>query len=171
MQALSIGAIESGRMPVPGPLIAAYEAAHYVVFGEPDIVMKVGEKNAQIDALLEARGAGRAAFVSAANPRGLRRRLAENVVAFHTLRNVLRKSRYLVYEGEGRDRRARGGPRAACSCSASRARTPRRSAGASDRTRSSTSRKAARRSWCCCARLAVWPTPTPSTASRTASQT
>jgi hypothetical protein len=103
MRALSIGAIESDRMPVPGPLIAAYEAAHYVVFGEPDIVMKVGEKNAQIDALLAAQGADRAAFVSAANPRGLRRRLAENVVAFHTLRNVLRKSRYLVYEGEGRD--------------------------------------------------------------------
>ena len=85
------------------PLIAAYKAAHYVVFGEPDIVLKVDEPNAHLDALLEAKRAERAAFVSAANPYGLRRRLVENVIAFHALKNMLRKSRYLCFEGEGRD--------------------------------------------------------------------
>ena len=88
---------------IPEPLVVAYQAAHYVVFGEPAIVLKVHEPNAHLDALLEAKRAGCAAFVSAANPHGLRRRLVENVVAFHALRNVVRKSRYLCFEGEGRD--------------------------------------------------------------------
>ena len=65
----------------------------------------MGEPNAQLDALLDAKQAACAAFVSAANPHGLRRRLVENVVAFHTLKNLLKKSHRLVYEGEGRDPR------------------------------------------------------------------
>ena len=88
---------------IPEPLVIAYKAAHYVVFGEPDIVLKVDEPNAHLEALLEAKRAGCAAFVSAANPHGLRRRLVENVVAFHALKTLVRKSRYLCFEGEGRD--------------------------------------------------------------------
>ena len=90
-------------MPVPKPLIEAYSAAHYVVFGEPDIVLKVGEPNAHLDALLHAKGAKAAAFVSAANPHGERRNLVRNVVAFQVLKILLRKSHFLYYEGEGRD--------------------------------------------------------------------
>lgn len=88
---------------IPDPLVAAYKAAHYVVFGEPDIVLKVGERNAHLDALLDAKRAGRAAFISAANPHGEPRNLVRNVIAFHALKILVRKSRYLCFEGEGRD--------------------------------------------------------------------
>ena len=88
---------------IPEPLILAYKAAHYVVFGEPDIVLKVGEPNARLDALMDAKSAGSAAFVSGANPHGKPRNLVRNVVAFQFLKVLLRKSRYLFYEGEGRD--------------------------------------------------------------------
>src|SRR5262249_5223727 len=64
---------------------------------------KVGEPNGHLDALLEAHRATCAAFVSAANPHGLRRRLVENVIAFHSLKNALKKSQYIFFEGEGRD--------------------------------------------------------------------
>jgi hypothetical protein len=90
-------------MTVPAPLVKAYEAAHYVVFGEPNIILKVGEPNAHLDALLEAKGAKAAAFVSGANPHGERRNLVRNVVAFQFLKILLRKSHFLFYEGEGRD--------------------------------------------------------------------
>src|SRR4029079_452703 len=85
------------------PLILAYKAAHYVVFGEPDIVLKVSEPNAHLDALLEAKRASCAAFISAANPHGEPRGLVRNVIAFQALKILVRKSRYLCFEGEGRD--------------------------------------------------------------------
>ena len=90
-------------MAVPEPLIEAYAAAHYVVFGEPEIVLLCGEKNPRLDELLDAHRATCAAFVSAANPQGRRRRLVENVVAFHSLKTHLKKSHYVFFEGEGRD--------------------------------------------------------------------
>ena len=90
-------------MPVPAPLVEAYEAAHYVVFGEPDIVLRIGEPNGHLDALMQAHRARCAAFVSAANPHGRRRRLVENVIAFHSLKNLLKRSHYVFFEGEGRD--------------------------------------------------------------------
>src|SRR5262245_28846163 len=90
-------------MAVPQPLVEAYKAAHYIVFGEPDIILIVGEPNGELDALLDAHGAAAAAFVTAANPRGRRRRLVENVIAFHSLKNFLKKTRYVFFEGEGRD--------------------------------------------------------------------
>ena len=90
-------------MTVPVALVAAYEAAHYVVFGEPEIVLLCGKKNAHLDALMDAHRAACAAFVSAANPHGRRRRLIDNVIAFHALKNELKKSRYTFFEGEGRD--------------------------------------------------------------------
>jgi len=88
---------------IPEPLILAYKAAHYVVFGEPDIVLKVDEPNAHLDALLEAKRAACAAFISAANPHGEPRNLVRNVIAFHALKILVRKSCYLCFEGEGRD--------------------------------------------------------------------
>ena len=90
-------------MPISQSLVAAYCAAHYVVFGEPDIVLKVGEPNRELDALLAARRATCAAFVSAANPHGERRGVVANVVAFYSLKYRLKKSHYVFFEGEGRD--------------------------------------------------------------------
>src|SRR6185312_9632645 len=88
---------------IPDSLVAAYKAAHYVVFGEPDIILKVDEPNAHLDALLDAKRAACAAFISAANPRGEPRGLVRNVIAFQALKILVRKSRYLCFEGEGRD--------------------------------------------------------------------
>lgn len=88
---------------IPDSLVAAYKAAHYVVFGEPDIILKVDEPNAHLEALLEAKRAACAAFISAANPRGEPRGLVRNVIAFQALKILVRKSRYLCFEGEGRD--------------------------------------------------------------------
>ena len=88
---------------IPESLVAAYKAAHYVVFGEPDIVLKVDEPNTHLDALLVAKRASCAAFISAANPHGEPRSLVRNVIAFHALKILVRKSRYLCFEGEGRD--------------------------------------------------------------------
>lgn len=90
-------------MPVPEPLIVAYKAAQYVVFGQPELVLRVGEPSPALDALLEAHRAATAAFVTAANPRGERRSLAENVVAFQSLKNAIKRSRCVFFEGEGRD--------------------------------------------------------------------
>lgn len=90
-------------MPVAEPLIVAYKAAHYVVFGEPEIVLRIGQPNAALDRLLEVRRAACAAFVSAANPHGLRRGVVANVIAFYSLKYRLRKSQYVFFEGEGRD--------------------------------------------------------------------
>ena len=50
--------------------IAAYEKALYVVFGVPELVIRIGKPNPDLDELLEAEGAATAAYVTAANPRG-----------------------------------------------------------------------------------------------------
>jgi len=52
----------------PG-LIDAYENADYVVFTDPELVLRIGEPSPRLDALLEAEGATAAAYITAANPR------------------------------------------------------------------------------------------------------
>ncbi|MSQ62288.1 MAG: DUF3293 domain-containing protein [Betaproteobacteria bacterium] len=90
-------------MPPRSELIAAYNAALYVVFREPELVIKIGEPNADLDALLEADGAASAAYVTVANPQGERRSDAENAVAFDFLKNVLKEKKIRFRAGEGRD--------------------------------------------------------------------
>ena len=84
-------------------LIAAYRNAHYVVFGEPEIVLRIGKPNAGLDALLEAEGAAFAAYVTACNPRGERRSETENALAFESLKSFLQNKPYRFCAGEGRD--------------------------------------------------------------------
>jgi len=57
-------------MPVGPDLIVAYLGAEYAVFGEPGLVLRIGEASAALDELLEAEGAHTAAYVTAANPHG-----------------------------------------------------------------------------------------------------
>jgi len=45
-------------------LIAAYEKALYVVFGRPELVIRIGEPNPDLDELLAAEGAATAAFIT-----------------------------------------------------------------------------------------------------------
>ncbi len=90
-------------MPLDPALLAAYRRALYVVFGEPELVIRIGEPNAELDALLEEYEAQTAAFVCAANARGERQSEAENQAAAE----LLLKSEFLIghewFKGEGRD--------------------------------------------------------------------
>jgi len=86
-------------------ILDGYRKAEYVVFADPHIVMRVGEKNAQLDALVSAEGATTAAFVTAANPRGERRSDMENGVANAALQNFVAAAGYPHFWGEGRDPR------------------------------------------------------------------
>jgi hypothetical protein len=79
----------------------AYEKAEYVVLGGPEIVLRIGEPNAGLDALLEEHGASTAAFISAANPFGAPASESENDVAFKALSHLA--GDYLCFDGEGRD--------------------------------------------------------------------
>ena len=88
-------------------LIAAYRKAHYVVHGRPEIVLRIGEPNLDLDALLEADGAATAAYVTASNQRGEQRSEAENALAFNALKSFLQKKPYRCRPGEGRDPKGR----------------------------------------------------------------
>jgi len=94
-------------MPLPAGLIRAYSNADYVVFGEmrdsPELLLRIGGPNPDLDALLEADGAATAAYLTAANPRGKGQSAFRNRIAFHSLRKLLKKKRYRHCAGEGRD--------------------------------------------------------------------
>ena len=83
-------------------LRAAYEKAHYVVFGEPELVLRIGEPNPDLDELLDAEGAPTAAFITAANPRGKRRGAWENEIANAALVKSQNEAGFRCFEGEGR---------------------------------------------------------------------
>ena len=90
-------------MALTPELLDAYRNAEYVVFADPHVVMRVGEQNAQVDALISAEGAKTAAFVTAANPRGETRSDMENGVANAALQNFVSAAGYPHFWGEGRD--------------------------------------------------------------------
>ena len=94
-------------MPLPPELIAAYEKALYVVFGVPELVLRIGEPNPDLDALLQAEGAASAAFVTAANRHGERRSAWDNQMATAALHQTQTDAGYVCYAGEGRDPRGR----------------------------------------------------------------
>jgi len=81
----------------------AYQNAEYVVVGEPDLVIRVGERNAQLDALLDADGAETAAFISSGNPGSVIRSESANQVAYVALLQSQEEAGYRCYAGEGRD--------------------------------------------------------------------
>lgn len=90
--------------------IAAYTKAQYVVFGKPELVIRIGERNADLDELLEAEGAATAAFVTAYNPRGQVASAWKNEVANAALVESQTKAGYRCFEGEGRDPEKRWKP-------------------------------------------------------------
>jgi len=96
--------------PVTPELIAAYEKALYVVFGKPELVLRIGEPNPDLDELLEAEGAATAAFVTAANPRGEVATPWKNEIANAALVQTQTQAGYACYEGEGRDPQGRWTP-------------------------------------------------------------
>ena len=88
-------------MALTPELVEAYAAADYVV-REPRVVIHIGEPNAALDALIG--DAGRAAFLTAANPGSLRRSEEENGRLVAALRETLEGAGWRCLEGEGRDR-------------------------------------------------------------------
>jgi uncharacterized protein len=85
-------------MPIHPELIDSYERALYALDAGP--VLRIGVGDAGLDRLLEAHGVARAAFVTAANPRGEERSHAANEAAMAALRSSLA---WPWLAGEGRD--------------------------------------------------------------------
>ena len=83
-------------------LLEAYEDSDYVVFAEPELVLRIGEPSPRLDRLLETHEAESAAFVTAANPRSEKRSAAQNAEAMSALEGILAAAGYPRYPGEGR---------------------------------------------------------------------
>jgi hypothetical protein len=81
----------------------AYEKADYVVFSDPQVVLRIGKRSEALDDLISAEGATTAAFVTAANPRGEKRSEKENGVANAALQSFVQAAGYPHFWGEGRD--------------------------------------------------------------------
>jgi len=84
-------------------LLEAYRCALYVVYGAPDLVIRIGERNAALDALLDEDGAETAAYLTAANPNGELQDAAANELSCAALHQALADAGYSCYAGEGRD--------------------------------------------------------------------
>jgi hypothetical protein len=88
----------------PDPaLLEAYRRALYVVYGAPDLVIRIGERNAALDALLDEDGADTAAYLTAANPNGELQDETANEVSCAALHQALADVGYTCFAGEGRD--------------------------------------------------------------------
>src|SRR5258706_2063588 len=98
-------------MPAATPeQIAAYEKALYVVFGRPELVLRIGEPSPDLDELLAAEDATTAAFVTAQNPGGVAAGAWKNEIANAALVESQTKAGYRCFEGEGRDPQKRWKP-------------------------------------------------------------
>jgi hypothetical protein len=90
-------------VPLRPDLQAAYQQALYVVHGAPELVIRIGEPNEDLDALLEADGLETAAYLTAANPGGVLQTKMDNELSRAALHQVLADAGCLCYVGEGRD--------------------------------------------------------------------
>ena len=90
-------------MPLRPHLAEAYRRALYVVYGAPDLVIRIGERNAVLDALLDEDGADTAAHLTAANPNGELQDETANDLSCAALHQALADAGYSCYLGEGRD--------------------------------------------------------------------
>lgn len=90
-------------MPLTPDLRAAYEKALYVVFGAPDLVIRIGEPNARLDEVMDEEGVDTAAYLTAANPGGELQEKRANELSCAALHQVLADAGYVCYLGEGRD--------------------------------------------------------------------
>ena len=90
-------------MPLDAELLEAYRRALYVVYGAPDLVIRIGERNAALDALLDEDGADTAAYLTAANPNGELQDETANELSCAALHRALADAGYTCFAGEGRD--------------------------------------------------------------------
>ena len=96
--------------PATPDQITAYRKALYVVFGRPELVIRIGEPNPDLDELLEAEGAASAAYITAANPGGVATSAWRNEIANAALVQTQTEAGYRCFEGEGRDPQGRWKP-------------------------------------------------------------
>src|SRR6185369_12040878 len=87
----------------------AYREADYAVL-EPPFVLHIGERSAELDALLERSGAPAAAYLTAANPKSERKSAAENRAALAELEKALAGANYSRCPAESRDPRGEWPP-------------------------------------------------------------
>jgi len=90
-------------MTIDPSLLAAYLGAEYVVFSEPAISLRVGQRSEALEALLDDAGAETAAFVTAANPGGKAADPGENALSTEALLLAQREAGYACIPGVGRD--------------------------------------------------------------------
>jgi hypothetical protein len=90
-------------MTLAPELLEAYRRAEYVVFGEPPLVLRVGEPNRRLDGMLDVARKESAAFITAFNAGGQRRSDQDNEAAQVQLERALEEKPYGCYPGEGRD--------------------------------------------------------------------
>ena len=90
-------------MPLAPDVLASYRKALYVVFGAPELVIRIGEPDAMLDALMDEEGADTAAYLTAANPRGELQEKRANELSCMALHQMLADAGYACYLGEGRD--------------------------------------------------------------------
>lgn len=99
-------------MSVDPALIRAYRQAEYVVFGEIELVFRIGEASPELDELLDGELATTAAFISPGNRRGRRQSESDNANAFLEMNLLLKESSYGRIAGEGRDPEGKWPPEA-----------------------------------------------------------
>lgn len=84
-------------------LLEAYRRSDYIVHAPERVVFRIGEPSAALDALMQAEGAGTAAFITAANPGSEPRPAGENAAANAALEKFIAAAGYPHFRGEGRD--------------------------------------------------------------------
>ena len=83
--------------------IAAYEATHFRVLGEPTFVLKIGQPSAPLRQLYKEYGCTSATFITAWNPRSVRTSDANNTAAQTQLERDLTERSIPFIAGIGKD--------------------------------------------------------------------
>ena len=89
-------------MPLPRKQAEAYRNADYVVLGDDELVLRIGEPSPRLNALLDSLGAPCAAFLTAANPRSVPQTKKQNAELNAALAKLVDAAGYPRYDGEGR---------------------------------------------------------------------
>src|SRR5690554_2811169 len=70
---------------VPAQMIAAYDAAEYRVEAETRVVLRIGQRSAELAGLMADKGMASAAFITACNPHGQLLGAADNTTRTNAL--------------------------------------------------------------------------------------
>ncbi len=89
--------------PLTRALLAAYQAAHFLIDGEPTITLRIGEMSPRMDALLHAHHSRRATIVTAFNPFSEPIDSRANSLRQQMLRQLLDDAGFQLREAQGMD--------------------------------------------------------------------